>query len=188
MLCRYSILYLKCHGTVKNPSVYSYFTSSHFSPFKEPSALTTNLTEIENFVAGKIYSRNINSLILSGCLICSESSFPILTVHWFLQWTWRRQHEYEGIWFWQIINVLPEPLLIDKYSIGYQITTNLILVLTPHTAKTQYWKFETNILRKKFADLGNNFHIHVSVNDLYIPTIGLPILLQENMWTNPGDI
>ncbi len=24
-----------------------------------------------------------------------------------------------------------------------------------------------------------NFHIHVSVNDLYIPTIDLPILLQE---------
>jgi hypothetical protein len=27
-----------------------------------------------------------------------------------------------------------------------------------------------------------NFHIHVSVSDLNIPTIGLPILLQENMW------
>ena len=31
--------------------------------------------------------------------------------------------------------------------------------------------------------LSFNFHIHVSVSDLYIPTIGLPILLQENMWT-----
>jgi hypothetical protein len=29
---------------------------------------------------------------------------------------------------------------------------------------------------------------HVSVNDLYIPRIGLPILLQENMWTDPGNI
>jgi hypothetical protein len=29
---------------------------------------------------------------------------------------------------------------------------------------------------------------HVSVSDLYIPTIGLPILLQENMWTDPGSI
>jgi hypothetical protein len=28
-----------------------------------------------------------------------------------------------------------------------------------------------------------NFHIHVSIGDLYIPTLGLPILLQENMWT-----
>jgi hypothetical protein len=35
-----------------------------------------------------------------------------------------------------------------------------------------------------------NFHNHVSVSDLYIPTIGLPILLQENKWTDgdPGNI
>ncbi len=33
-----------------------------------------------------------------------------------------------------------------------------------------------------------NFHIHVYVSDLYNPTIGLPILLQENMWTDPGNI
>jgi hypothetical protein len=33
-----------------------------------------------------------------------------------------------------------------------------------------------------------NFYIHVSVSDLYVPTIGLPILLQENMWTNPGNV
>ncbi len=35
-----------------------------------------------------------------------------------------------------------------------------------------------------------NFHIHVSVtvSDLFISTIGLPILLQENMWTEPGYI
>jgi hypothetical protein len=26
------------------------------------------------------------------------------------------------------------------------------------------------------------------MSDLYIPTIGLPILLQENMWTDPGNI
>ncbi len=32
------------------------------------------------------------------------------------------------------------------------------------------------------------FHIYVSVSDLYIPKIGLPILLQENMWTDLGDI
>ncbi len=33
-----------------------------------------------------------------------------------------------------------------------------------------------------------NFHIHVSVRDLHIPTISLPILLQENMWTDPGNM
>jgi hypothetical protein len=34
-----------------------------------------------------------------------------------------------------------------------------------------------------------NFHVHVSVSVIYnIPTIDLPILLQENMWTDPGTI
>ncbi len=33
---------------------------------------------------------------------------------------------------------------------------------------------------KELCGLRPNFHIHVSVSDLCIPTIGLPILLQEN--------
>ncbi len=33
-----------------------------------------------------------------------------------------------------------------------------------------------------------NFHNHLSVSNFYIPTIDLPILLQENMWTDPGNI
>jgi hypothetical protein len=41
---------------------------------------------------------------------------------------------------------------------------------------------------KELRSLTPNFHIHVSVSDLYIPTIGLPILLQENIWTDPGNI
>jgi hypothetical protein len=47
----------------------------------------------------------------------------------------------------------------------------------PHTftAKTQYRKFETNISRKGMRSLSPNFHIHASVSDLYIPTIGLTI-------------
>jgi hypothetical protein len=41
---------------------------------------------------------------------------------------------------------------------------------------------------KELRGLSPDFHIHVSVIDLYIPRIGLPILLQENMWTDPGNI
>jgi hypothetical protein len=41
---------------------------------------------------------------------------------------------------------------------------------------------------KELCGISPNVHIHVSVSDLYIPTIGLPILLQENMWTIPGNI
>ncbi len=41
---------------------------------------------------------------------------------------------------------------------------------------------------KELREHCTNFHIHVSLSDLYIPTIGLPILLQEKMWTDPGNI
>ncbi len=41
---------------------------------------------------------------------------------------------------------------------------------------------------KELRSHSPNFHIHVSVSELYIPTIDLPILLQENMWTDPGNI
>ncbi len=36
-----------------------------------------------------------------------------------------------------------------------------------------------------------NFHIHVSVSDLctvFPQPVSMPILLQENRWTNPGNI
>jgi hypothetical protein len=33
-----------------------------------------------------------------------------------------------------------------------------------------------------------NFHIHVPVSDQYFPTIGLPILLQQNRWTEGENI
>jgi hypothetical protein len=44
------------------------------------------------------------------------------------------------------------------------------------------------VTEKELRGLSPNFHIHVFVSDLYIPTIGLPILLQENMWIDPGNI
>jgi hypothetical protein len=40
----------------------------------------------------------------------------------------------------------------------------------------------------KLRGLSPNSYIHVSVSDLNIPTIGLPILLQENRWTDRGNI
>jgi hypothetical protein len=36
--------------------------------------------------------------------------------------------------------------------------------------------------------LSPNFYMHVSVSNLYIPTFGLPILLQDNRWTNRGNM
>jgi hypothetical protein len=51
---------------------------------------------------------------------------------------------------------------------------------------TENWK--QIFPEKELRGLSPNFHIHVSVSDLYIPTIVMPILLQENMWTDPGNI
>ncbi len=40
-------------------------------------------------------------------------------------------------------------------------------------------KIQSIFPEKEYQGLSPNFHIHVSVSDLYIPTIGVPILLQE---------
>ncbi len=41
---------------------------------------------------------------------------------------------------------------------------------------------------KQLRGLSPIFHIHVSVSDLYIRTIGPPIFLQQNSQTNRGNI
>jgi hypothetical protein len=41
---------------------------------------------------------------------------------------------------------------------------------------------------KEWCGLNPNFHIHVSVNDLYIPRIGPHIFLQQNRQTDCGNI
>jgi len=62
---------------------------------------------------------------------------------------------------------------VDKYS-------------TLQRYNTENWK--QIFPEKELRSLSPNFHIHVSVNDLHIPMLGLPILLQEDMWTDPGNI
>jgi len=42
---------------------------------------------------------------------------------------------------------------------------------------------------KELRGLSQNFHhIHVSVSDLFVPAIRPPVLLQENMWVDPGNL
>jgi hypothetical protein len=54
--------------------------------------------------------------------------------------------------------------------------------LAPHRSTLQRQNVE-NLKRifpeKEYRGLSPNFHIHVSVSDLYIPTMGLPVLLEE---------
>jgi hypothetical protein len=69
----------------------------------------------------------------------------------------------------------------------YEFSCIKIEFPTFYTAKRQYRKLETNIIRKKCAAFSSNIHIHVYVSVLYNPTIGLPILLQEHTRTDPGN-
>ncbi len=77
----------------------------------------------------------------------------------------------------------------DNFKQERQETISLASHQTSIMAKTQYWKLETNIPIKGNARPQSQFlYIHVSVSDLYMPTIGLPILPQENRWTDPRNI
>ncbi len=42
--------------------------------------------------------------------------------------------------------------------------------------------------KMKLRSIINNSYIHVSVSNLYIPRIGLPIWLQQNRQADPGNI
>jgi hypothetical protein len=53
-----------------------------------------------------------------------------------------------------------------------------------YTAKTIYRNSKQIISEIKLLGLSLNYYTHVSVSDLSIPRIGLPILLQENRWTH----
>ncbi len=59
----------------------------------------------------------------------------------------------------------------------------------PYSPQRHNTKYLIQIFpEKELCGLSPNFHIYASVSDLYVPMIGLSILLQENMWTNPWNI
>jgi hypothetical protein len=53
---------------------------------------------------------------------------------------------------------------------------------------SQKWNCSAALFPKQnYNALPPNFHIHVFMTDLYIPRIGLSILLQPNRQTDPGN-
>ncbi len=71
-----------------------------------------------------------------------------------------------------------------RMYMGQKPEKQILYTLLGHNTENSKQIFPENVLRA----LSPNSYIHVSVSDLHIPTIGLPILLQENVWTDPGNI
>jgi hypothetical protein len=79
-------------------------------------------------------------------------------------------------------------LELTRQTLGYFKQTSKKSSQAIH-CKDIVWKMETNIPRNEtFRGLVPNSYIHISVSDLYIPKVGLPILLQPNRLTDPGNI
>ncbi len=53
---------------------------------------------------------------------------------------------------------------------------------------SQKWNCVASLFPKQNVLLSPNFHTHVSVSNLYIPRISLPILLQPNRQTDPENL
>jgi hypothetical protein len=77
-------------------------------------------------------------------------------------------------------DVLPSYLLVTKYH----EQTFLRLCWYTHCKEDPNYEFPEIKLR----GLSPNFYIHISVSDLYIPTIGPSIFLQQNKQTERGNI
>ncbi len=60
----------------------------------------------------------------------------------------------------------------------------LASVFLPHCNENPIYVFP----EMKLRGLVPNSYIHVSVSDVHIPRIGLPICLQQNRQTDPGNI
>jgi hypothetical protein len=68
---------------------------------------------------------------------------------------------------------LPQTFTTQQWLSGKQPSAQ-------HALQRQTTKISKQIFPEKdYQGLSPNFHIHASVSDLYIPTIGLPILLEE---------
>jgi hypothetical protein len=79
--------------------------------------------------------------------------------------------------------VLATPLLMPLSFLrdAYQFWTVLL-----RSAWEQHSRYA--FPERKLHVISPNFYVHISVSDFYIPTIGLPIWLQQNRWTDTGNI
>jgi hypothetical protein len=62
----------------------------------------------------------------------------------------------------------------------WKIANFIVLLIRQYTLQRQNTEISKQIFpENEYQGLSPDFHIHASVSDLYIPTIGLPILLED---------
>ncbi len=66
------------------------------------------------------------------------------------------------------------------FGIAFQVLYRLEIVLMSYSLQRQNAENWKQIFpEKEYRGLSPNFRIHVSVSELYIPTMGLPVLLED---------
>ncbi len=79
----------------------------------------------------------------------------------------------------------------ERFDLQYMYTTNEGPVRIQYKCLVSIYVFpEIKLLfpKQNYNVLSPSSYTHISVRDLYISRIGLTILLQGNMWTDPGNI
>jgi hypothetical protein len=85
------------------------------------------------------------------------------------------------------LTMVSEQDIKDAYSSIWIVSGRARLGTALQRQNTEISKFRNKIFpEKEYRGLSPSFHIHVSVSDLYIPTIGMPFLLEEIC--RPGSI
>jgi hypothetical protein len=80
-------------------------------------------------------------------------------------------------------------LVFITYLSVWELAKRIIIDInhsSAHTANTNTEIWKQLFPEKELCGHSPNFHIHASVSDLYIPTIDLPILMQEKCGTILG--
>jgi hypothetical protein len=90
------------------------------------------------------------------------------------------EKEYINFVSQKMVSVSPSSFLCDDMQLSYygQLWSTFNL-LTAALQRQNVKNLKQIFPEKEYRGLSPNIHIHVSVSELYIPTMGLPVLLEE---------